>query len=51
MEEQEESIDTEIAVLHIESDNCQCPECDNLRKRYIHILDVEEYVNTLNDWD
>ena len=33
MEEQEWSKDTETSVLHVESDNCQCPECDNLRKR------------------
>lgn len=51
MEEQEESIDTETSVLHIESDKCQCPECDKNRKRYIQIIDVDRYVNTLNDWD
>lgn len=51
MEEQEESIATETSVLHIESDNCQCSECDKNRKRYIQIIDVDRYVNALNDWD
>ncbi|MBD5427534.1 MAG: hypothetical protein HDR38_08325 [Treponema sp.] len=51
MEEQEGSKDTETSVLHVESDNCQCPECDKLRKRYIQIIDVDKYVNALNDWD
>lgn len=51
MEKQEESIDTEISVLHIESVNCQCPECANNRKCYIQIIDVDKYVNSLNDWD
>lgn len=51
MEEQEGSKDAETSVLHVESYNCQCPECDKLRKRYIQIIDVDKYVNTLNDWD
>lgn len=51
MEEQEESIDTDISVLHVELDNCQCPECAKNRKCYIHIIDVDRYVNALNDWD
>ncbi len=51
MEEQEESNATETSVLHIESDKCQCPECDKKRKRYIQIIDVDRYVNALNDWD
>ena len=51
MEEQEESKDTETSVLHVESGNCQCPECTDYRKHYIHIIDVDKYVNALNDWD
>lgn len=51
MEEQEESIDTETSVHHIESDKCQCPECNESRIRYIQIIDVDRYVNALNDWD
>ena len=49
MEEQEESIDTEISVLHIESVNCQCPECVNNRKCYIQIIDVDNYVNAFTE--
>lgn len=51
MAELEHSFETDTSVLHIESDNCQCPECDKLRKRYIQIIDVDKYVNALNDWD
>lgn len=51
MEEQEESIQTEASVLHIESDNCQCSECEKNRRRYIQIIDEDVYVNALNDWD
>ncbi len=51
MEKQEVSINTETSVLHIESETCQCPECDKKRKRYIQIIDVDRYVNALNDWD
>ena len=51
MEEQEESINTETSVLHKELDNCQYPECAKNRKCYIQIIDVDRYVNALNDWD
>ena len=51
MEEQEGSKDTETSVLHVESDNCQCPECAKNRMCYIQIIDVDRYVIALNDWD
>ncbi|MBD5420036.1 MAG: hypothetical protein HDR47_02240 [Bacteroides sp.] len=51
MEEQEDSFETNTSVLHIESDNCQCPECAKNRKCYIQIIDVDKYVNALSDWD
>lgn len=40
-----------LSVLHIESLNCDCPECRSGRKNYIQILDMERYVEHLNDWD
>lgn len=51
MEEQEESVETEMSVHDIASDNCLCPECDKNYKRYIQIIDVDNYINALNDWD
>ena len=51
MEELEDSFETDRSVPHIESDFCQCPECDKLIKSYIQIIDVDKYVNALNDWD
>lgn len=51
MEEKEELIDTETSVRHIDIKNCQCSECNKNRKRYIQVIDVDRYVNALNDWD
>lgn len=51
MEEKEEIIGTGHSMLHKETKTCQCPECDKNRKRYIQIIDVNRYVNALNDWD
>lgn len=40
-----------LSVLHIGGSNCDCPECRSVRKNYIQILDIEQYVEHLNDWD
>lgn len=40
-----------LSALHIEDPYCNCPECRNGRKHYIQILDMERYVEHLNDWD
>lgn len=40
-----------ISNLHIENSGCDCLECRNGRKHYIQILDMERYVEHLNDWD
>lgn len=40
-----------LSQLHIENSKCDCPECRNGRKHYIQILDMERYVEYLNDWD
>ena len=45
MEVQEGSKDTETSVLHVELDNCQCPECAKNIKCYIQIIDVDKCVN------
>lgn len=46
-----ESGEENLSVLHLDGSNCDCPECQNGRKHYIQILDMERYVEHLNDWD
>lgn len=40
-----------LSALHIEDSKCDCPECRSGKKHYIQILDMERYVEHLNDWD
>lgn len=40
-----------ITSLHINSQECNCPDCNKQKKRYIQILNMEQYVEQLNDWD
>ena len=53
MEEEIEQEDTDIDIeaLHIQSINCNCPECQENRRKYVTIVDVDRYIETLNDWD
>lgn len=53
MEEEilEEKDLNETSALHIESADCNCPDCQKGKKHYIQILDMDRYVNALNDWD
>lgn len=52
---EEEIIDetdtAKVSFLHIESKECSCPECQKGKKHYVQILDIDRYVNALNDWD
>lgn len=50
MEEQYKSGQTEVESLHTESMTCNCVECQDKRK-YVQIIDVDLYIDTLNDWD
>ena len=38
-------------TLHIQSNTCNCSECQEKRNKYITILDVDRYIESLNDWD
>lgn len=38
-------------IEHIDSDECQCAKCQCSKKRYVQIIDVDQYINNLNDWD
>ncbi len=51
MEEDTEQSDIEIETIHIQSDNCDCRECQKARNKYVAILDVDRYIESLNDWD
>ena len=39
------------SLEHLESEECQCAECQCAKKRYVQIIDVDRYINSLNDWD
>ncbi|MDE6536771.1 MAG: hypothetical protein K2M13_01855 [Muribaculaceae bacterium] len=39
------------ATLHVESADCFCSDCKSRIKQYAQILDMERYVEHLNDWD
>ncbi|MDE7421441.1 MAG: hypothetical protein K2N35_14680 [Muribaculaceae bacterium] len=46
-----EITEEESSSSHIDSQECNCLDCKNRKKRYIQILDMERYVEHLNDWD
>ena len=39
------------AYVHIQSNTCNCTECQEKRSKYVTILDVDRYIESLNDWD
>ncbi len=41
----------ENTSLHIEALECNCAECRNRKKHYVQIIDMDRYINALNDWD
>lgn len=50
----EDEIDEEKSLIetgHIQSDTCNCCECQKRRNNYIAVLDVDRYIESLNDWD
>lgn len=40
-----------ITLLHINSQECNCSDCKKQKQHYIQILNMEQYVEQLNDWD
>ena len=46
-----EELEEKDSMLHIESQECNCFNCQSRKKQYIQILDMERYVEHLNDWD
>lgn len=51
MEEDIEEEKSTIETIHIQSDTCNCVEYQGKHSKYITILDVDLYVESLNDWD
>jgi hypothetical protein len=50
----EEGINEEkstVETVHIQSDTCNCSECQEKRSKYVAIFDVDRYIESLNDWD
>lgn len=51
IEEEPEIYEGEISSLHIESNECECPDCRCGKRYYIQIIDIDRYINALSDKD
>ena len=51
MDEEIEQDNPDIETIHIQSKDCNCTSCLEKRNKYIQILDVDRYIESLNDWD
>lgn len=51
LEEEQNVAEYESSLNHYCSAACCCEECQKQRKKYIQILDIDSYVENLNDWD
>ena len=51
MEEENEEEQPKVETIHIQSSTCNCAECQEKRSKYIAVLDVDRYIESLNDWD
>lgn len=49
MEEEIEQDNSEIESIHLQT--CDCAECQEKRNKYVTILDIDKYIESLNDWD
>lgn len=41
----------QVSLPHMESSECDSPECQKEKTHYVQILDMDRYINTLSDWD
>ena len=37
--------------IHSEIPECQCEECRKVKDRYVRTIDIDRFVDNLNDWD
>ena len=44
-------IESDASIEHTDLDECQCAECQCGKKHYVQIIDVDRYIDNLNDWD
>lgn len=51
MEEENEEGLSKVEAIHIQSNTCNCTECQEKRSKYVTILDVDRYIESLNDLD
>lgn len=52
MDEREQDIEiVNDTIEHTDSNECQCAECKCGKKCYVQIIDVDRYIDNLNDWD
>ncbi len=49
--EEEKDLEITDSIEHTDSDECQCAECQCSKNRYVQIIDVDRYIDNLNDWD
>ena len=47
----EDNLDRENCNLHNDIAECQCEGCTKKKDRYVRIIDVDRFVDNLNDWD
>ena len=47
----EDNLDRENCNLHNDIVECQCEGCIKKKDRYVRIIDVDRFVDNLNDWD
>ena len=51
MEEETEQEYIQIETEHFQSSECNCVQCQKSHQEYVQILDVDSYIESLNDWD
>ena len=51
MIEEEKDLEINETLEHTDSDECLCAECQCGRKQYVQNIDVDRYIDNLNDWD
>ncbi len=51
MEEEIEQEQSTTETVRIQSNTCNSPEWQDKRSKYVTILDVDRYIESLNYWD
>ena len=46
-----DNLDIDNITLHNYNAECQCEGCIKKKDRYVRIIDVDRFVDNLNDWD